>query len=325
MSGRHIALLDYLIRPPQHGLRDRQAEGLGGLEVDDQFELRRLGDGQISGLGAIENLIDVGGGAPEHVRDAGSIGHEAAGVYRLPPWINRRQPTLCRKGYEASVFRKEHDAGQHGYRAHLRSSDFRESPVEIIPIPRLDELEPQCQCARGVLCSMQHVSLRTFAMGSRLRKYGDPRYPWDGLLEDFKTFTDEFRAQERQSRDIAARARKARDQSAPNRIGRGREDDWYRAGRALGGLGSGRAPGHDKSDLERQQFSCEIGKPIHLAVGRSVFDHEVPAFDIAEITQALAEGAVERGVRRGECEKPDPVYLTGLLRLRGERPGEAAR
>ena len=36
------ALLDHLIRPLQQRLGDRQAEGLGGLEVDDQLELRGL-------------------------------------------------------------------------------------------------------------------------------------------------------------------------------------------------------------------------------------------------------------------------------------------
>jgi hypothetical protein len=35
-------LLDHLIRPLQERRRDRQAEGLGGLEIDDQLELRGL-------------------------------------------------------------------------------------------------------------------------------------------------------------------------------------------------------------------------------------------------------------------------------------------
>ena len=37
--------LDHLIRPLQERRRDRQAEGLGGLEVDDQLELGGLLDG----------------------------------------------------------------------------------------------------------------------------------------------------------------------------------------------------------------------------------------------------------------------------------------
>jgi hypothetical protein len=37
-------LLNHLIRPLQERRRDRQAEGLGGLEVDDELQLRRLLD-----------------------------------------------------------------------------------------------------------------------------------------------------------------------------------------------------------------------------------------------------------------------------------------
>src|SRR6266699_588690 len=35
-------------------------ERLGGLEVDEQLELRRLLDGEIGGLGALEDLVHVG-------------------------------------------------------------------------------------------------------------------------------------------------------------------------------------------------------------------------------------------------------------------------
>ncbi len=37
--------IDHLVRPLQERRRDRQAEGFGGLEVDDQLELGRLLDG----------------------------------------------------------------------------------------------------------------------------------------------------------------------------------------------------------------------------------------------------------------------------------------
>jgi hypothetical protein len=41
-SGITSDLFDHVIRPVQERLRDREAKGLGGLEVDDQFDLRRL-------------------------------------------------------------------------------------------------------------------------------------------------------------------------------------------------------------------------------------------------------------------------------------------
>ena len=56
--------LDQLIRPPQQRRRDRQAERLGGLHVDDQHELGGLLDGQVSRFGALEDLADVDAGAP---------------------------------------------------------------------------------------------------------------------------------------------------------------------------------------------------------------------------------------------------------------------
>ena len=48
---------DHLIGAQQDRRRDRQAEGLGGLEVDDQLELRGLLDRKLAGLGAPEDLV----------------------------------------------------------------------------------------------------------------------------------------------------------------------------------------------------------------------------------------------------------------------------
>ena len=44
-GGGRGALFDHLIRPQQQRLRDREAEGLGGFEIDDQLELCGLFDG----------------------------------------------------------------------------------------------------------------------------------------------------------------------------------------------------------------------------------------------------------------------------------------
>ena len=72
--------MDHLVRPRQHRRRDRQPEGLGGLEVDDQLELGRLLDGQIPGLRTLENLVHVGGGTARQVGQIWPIGDEAASV-----------------------------------------------------------------------------------------------------------------------------------------------------------------------------------------------------------------------------------------------------
>src|SRR5947209_14304911 len=57
-------LSDQLICPKQERLRDRQPEGLGGLEVDDELELAGLLDRQVGGLRALEDLVHEGSRAP---------------------------------------------------------------------------------------------------------------------------------------------------------------------------------------------------------------------------------------------------------------------
>src|ERR1700682_317366 len=87
-SRRH--LLDDLIRAQQQRLRDRDPERLRGLEVDHQFELRGLLDGNVAGLGASQDLVDMCSGTAEHVRKTRSVGDEPPGVDKLPLVIHRR-------------------------------------------------------------------------------------------------------------------------------------------------------------------------------------------------------------------------------------------
>jgi len=60
-----FALANNSIRPRQHIGRNCHADLLGGLEIDHELKLRRLFDGNVSGLGAFQNLVDKVSGAPE--------------------------------------------------------------------------------------------------------------------------------------------------------------------------------------------------------------------------------------------------------------------
>src|SRR6266481_9808943 len=70
--------IDHLIRPLEERLRDRQAEGLGGLEVDQEFKLRGLLDGQVARFGAVKDSIHIGGGPTGLIGNAGPIRDKAA-------------------------------------------------------------------------------------------------------------------------------------------------------------------------------------------------------------------------------------------------------
>ena len=89
-----------------------------------------------------------------------------------------------------------------------------------------------------------------------------------------------------QPREIAARPRKAGDEPArqPDRQQRRQwGGSWSLAWRP----GRGCACGHDDINLERNQFGRESGEPLDLPLGISVFNHEVAALDVAEVTQSL--------------------------------------
>src|SRR5262249_56018968 len=58
--------LDHLIRPRQQRRRDRQAERLGGLEVDDQLELGRLLDWEIGRVRTLANPWRIVSPPPFH-------------------------------------------------------------------------------------------------------------------------------------------------------------------------------------------------------------------------------------------------------------------
>ena len=72
---------DHSVRSRQHIWRDRQADLLGGFEIDDELKLLRLLDGKVSGLGAFEDLVHVSCRAPVQVRGIRPVVHEAAVIH----------------------------------------------------------------------------------------------------------------------------------------------------------------------------------------------------------------------------------------------------
>ncbi len=70
--------------------RDSQAERLGGAEIDDQLERRRLLDRQIGRLGALEDPSGVNAGLAKYSGEARSIGDKAAGRGEFTQVIDRR-------------------------------------------------------------------------------------------------------------------------------------------------------------------------------------------------------------------------------------------
>src|SRR5262249_3322826 len=100
-------------RSRQHVRRNRQADLLGGFEVDDELELRRLLHREISRLGAFQNLVHIRGSASEQVGGVRAIVHESAGFRIAWLWVNRREPVLCRQVRKLCSLENEDRAWKH--------------------------------------------------------------------------------------------------------------------------------------------------------------------------------------------------------------------
>jgi hypothetical protein len=84
-------LFDHLVGGYLQALRHREAKRLGGFEVDDQFEFRRLLDGQIGRLRSSEHFRDVLGRHRSHFAEIGAIGDETTGIDRFTERIQAGQ------------------------------------------------------------------------------------------------------------------------------------------------------------------------------------------------------------------------------------------
>jgi hypothetical protein len=77
------------------------------------------------------------------------------------------------------------------------------------------------------------------------------------------------------------------------------------------------ASDHDDINLECNEFGHESGEPLERVPVTSVFDHDVAALDVTEITQSLAEALALAGASR------QVAYSRDLIRLL--RPGDERR
>src|SRR5215467_12220404 len=95
---RHLTLVppsfDHLIRLVQHGLWNRKTDLFGCFEIDHKLEFRRLFYGQISRLGALENLVHVNRSAPPQVETVRSVGHENTNLCNFPRTVDSWQPSF---------------------------------------------------------------------------------------------------------------------------------------------------------------------------------------------------------------------------------------
>ena len=80
-----ISLFDHLVGGGKQRLRNAQAEGFGGLWVDDEIEFGRLLYGQVGRLIAFENLAHIDADLAQRVRETDVVAHDYKFAFRESP------------------------------------------------------------------------------------------------------------------------------------------------------------------------------------------------------------------------------------------------
>ena len=123
--------LDNLVYSEQERRRDREAKSCGRLAVDNEFDRRRLLDGEIGGLCPLENPIRIVCGSPRDVGHVCPVGQQSPFVDVLALRVDRRQPIRRGELNDPSAILERGDVSMENERIDGVTLQCRDSRVEI--------------------------------------------------------------------------------------------------------------------------------------------------------------------------------------------------
>src|SRR5437773_1162194 len=221
VSERHIALLDHFIRPPQQRRRDRQAERLGGLEVDDQLEFGRLLHGEIGGLRAFQDLVDVLGRSTVQLTSIPTVRHQSSHLHPFPGLVHRRKPELRREVGNLSAEAVQEWIPEYEQTTCAGRDRRLEMAWHLVGATRFEDLKTGTVSFRGCLDLLERQPCE-----GRLwvHQHGDHLLTRTELLQELEVLASNL-GQAAQAGDVPTGPAEAADEPGTYRIADGREHD----------------------------------------------------------------------------------------------------
>src|SRR5262245_35848560 len=154
-----MRLLDDVVRPQEQRRRNRQAERLGSLEVDDQLESCELLDRETAWMRTLQHLVDVAGRIDSDGREIAAIGKQRAFFRAVPLVPGHRKPLRERRCHDERCKAQIKIWRDDEYSIGVSGSKRREHPTNVRLIGRVS-LHPLQAEGRRRLPNLRELSWR---------------------------------------------------------------------------------------------------------------------------------------------------------------------
>src|SRR5215510_8123119 len=115
-------------------MRNGDSKLFGGLAVDYELEFGRGLHRQVTGLGALEDSVDIGRCAPEEIEQVGAIRDQAAAADEVAKGIGGGQSMLRCQCDDPLAMDRRKDVGHHDHCAVWLTRERCEDTVDLVSI-----------------------------------------------------------------------------------------------------------------------------------------------------------------------------------------------
>src|SRR5215831_2838864 len=311
--------LDHLVGGNEQLVRYREAEHPGSRGIDDQFELARLPNWQVRGLGPLEDAAGIDTGLTPCILNVGTVAHQPAHFGNFTRRICRGNRVARRQVGKLHPPTGEKRVGDNEERVGPLAYKSCEGRINLVDGAGVEDLDLQSNGAR----SRFHVSQNPIRIGGgRIDEHCYTSRSRHQFMQEFQLLCHQLTSDNIDTRCITPRPGEAGDEPEPDRVFVDDKDDGDRRSCRLGRQRWSRASGHrDHPNSSASQIGRQRRQSIDLILGPAVFNHYILTLDNVCRFEALTEYAhtLRHSVRRSGVEEPDH-WNRLLLCTRRERP-----
>src|SRR5262245_22913893 len=139
---------DHLVGGEEQTGRHSEAERFGSLQIDNELELRRLRNRQVSRLRSAEDLTGIDAGLTKTISDIGAVAHQSADLGIGAAGISRGDSVSRRQRGELHPAAVKEPIWGNKQRFRTLARNRGESGIDLVTVARVEDLhlQPESPC-----------------------------------------------------------------------------------------------------------------------------------------------------------------------------------